>query len=456
MDEGFTVNAVQAIQETGTEILASGFRYSCPLYCYPSALIADTFGDSPASYRILAALAGTLFIGVLFAGVKRMFNPGIALIAAGFAAFSYFQIAWSRQARWYTLFELFFWLAIFSFYAALYIRRLRWLSLSLTALFTGLAILTHELGYLLPLIFAAWTVIEAVRSKRLPIAAFVGLAAAGFAGLAGALYYLEAKISFLLPFYLNFYFRSYWVLIALAVIALIHPYNRYKRETALLLLILVAYIVPLSFLTDIVNYRYLFHATPVLFILAAVGACAILSDLPRAWQKVSAGIAIAAVFFVSGQGVLFPRVEYFLESDDPESFLLQDRNTYIFVPQPDWQEAYAFVEGVRTDADAIVTTQPPFNEIYLDEPGYWIRYSYNGKDYMKETEDDREFYVGAKIIDDVAELRALARSTTGFVLLDVYAARRVPAETRAYIETEMTEVFRKKTNSYSEVIVYRF
>ena len=118
MDEGYTINAVLGILEHGTQTLDSGQTYACPMYCYPTAAIAKTFGENAFSYRILAALAGTLFIVVIYFAGAQLFGPVVGLLAAFFATFSYWQIAWSRQARWYTLFEVFIWLAIISFYKA--------------------------------------------------------------------------------------------------------------------------------------------------------------------------------------------------------------------------------------------------------------------------------------------------------------------------------------------------
>lgn len=456
MDEGFTVVAVQAIQNTGTQILASGYSYTCPLYCYPSAAIADALGNTPSSYRLLAALAGSVFIAVIFFGSRQWFGSRIALLTTFFAATSFFQIAWSRQARWYTLFELFFWLSVFFFYRALYTKERRLLYAALSVATGASAILTHELGYLLPLIFGTWMLIDAVTRKLISKKLFLGICAGGLIAAGGLALYLTPKVSFMLPFYLSFYLRSYWVLIVLSLIAAFHPDNPYRRETSFLGLILVAYIVPLSFLSDIVNYRYLFHVTPVLFMLGAIGVFAVMSDLARSWQKMLVIPIILLIYIGSGQGVLVPQTNYFLESDNPESALLPGRKSFIFVPQPNWSGAYAHVGASRQPGDVIVSTQSQFNSIYLDTPGYWIRYSYNGKDYMKETSDGRDFYAGAVVIGDLAQLTDLATSTHGYVLIDVYAKNHIPEDIRLYIEQNFEEVFHERTNAYSEVWVYRF
>jgi frataxin-like iron-binding protein CyaY len=445
MDEGFTINATLAIQEKGTQILDSGFSYTCPLYCFPAAWFASFFGNSPFSYRLLAAIAGTLYIPAFFLILRRLFTLRITVLATFFVTFSYFQIAWSRQARWYTLFELFFWLSIGAFYKAYYDEKRRKLWIGLTILFTAIATQSHELGYLLPLIFAGWIVLDKVIQKRIPLKIFIPAASLGAIVLFFVAKKLGAEVNYLFPLYLNFYFKSYWIFFLLSIIAFFHPFNIWKKETYFLLFVLLSYLIPLSFLTDIINYRYLFHLTPILLVFGSIGAFAILSDLKQRWMKALVMGIIVITFFVSGVGAWKPQTMYFLEAD----------GRHFFVPQPDWNAAYAFIKQNKKGGEVVITSQPPFNKIFLDEPGYWIRYSYNGKTYMKE-KNDKEFYVGSKIINDVEELRGVTSTTHGYITLDFYAKGRISKEIIQYIETNFTEVFQKTTNDYSKVSVYHF
>lgn len=455
MDEGFTINAVLSIQEHGTEILDSGNKYSCPLYCYPTAWFGDIFGDDALSYRLLAAVSGILFIAMLFLIVRRLYSVRLAGLVSLFTTFSYFQIAWSRQARWYTLFELFFWPAIFFFYKAYYQRNRRYLSVVLAAVFSVLAILSHGLGYLLPVIFVGWIFIDKLIKRELSWKIVLPIAAIAVIPCLYIAHRFGIELSYVFPYYLNFYLRSYWLFILLSIVAVIHPNNKHKKETRFLLFVLLAYVIPLSFFTNLVNYRYLFHLTPIFFILGAVGLEAILSDIGKKWQKYAAVAVVLILFFASGEGVLIPRSMYFLEADDPTSILIRNRNSYLFVPQPDWNGAYSYIEQHLQANDIVITTEPPFNKIFLGQPGYWLRYSYNGKTYMPEN-GDKEFYVGATIVRDTAGLQSLVSSTHGFIVIDYYAEHLVPKDIVSYIETNLQEVFHEKTNSYSSISVYQF
>ena len=454
MDEGYTINAVLGILEHGTQTLDSGQTYACPMYCYPTAAIAKTFGENAFSYRILAALAGTLFIVVIYFAGAQLFGPVVGLLAAFFATFSYWQIAWSRQARWYTLFEVFIWLAIISFYKALYgEKHNRWWAAS-CAVLTALAAATHGLGLLLPFIFLAWAVGDKVlRTKNWThiFTLALGILVAG----AALFIKFDIHLNYELPYYLNFYLRNYWLFVILAVIALL---SRIKnKEKLLLLFIFTAYLAPLSFFTDLVEYRYLFHLTPAFYLLGAVGVvelCRYFSSKPLyKWPVIAvAGI----VFFASGQGLLVPAQAYFLESDDPSA--LSGRPHYAYTPQPDWNSAYAFIAGNRAVGDIIISSMPQFNKIFLGEPGYWLKYDYlGGGGAQNNILDDHEYYVGATVLTNLADLQGLTTKTHGYLVLDYMATDgRIPQEVLGHIKTNFSEVFYKKTNFYSQVWVYRF
>jgi 4-amino-4-deoxy-L-arabinose transferase-like glycosyltransferase len=146
MDEGYTINAVLSILEKGSSTLDSGENYFCATYCYPTAYIAKLFGNNAFSYRLFSVIAGIIFILIIFIIVRSLFNIRIALLSSFFVSFSYWQIAWSRQARWYTLFAIFFWLSLYFFYKSLNGEKKKLLFYCLAILFTILSTLTHGLG----------------------------------------------------------------------------------------------------------------------------------------------------------------------------------------------------------------------------------------------------------------------------------------------------------------------
>ncbi|MDO8514332.1 MAG: glycosyltransferase family 39 protein [bacterium] len=464
-DEGFTINATLSVLEHGTTVLDSGKPYSCATYCYPTAALTKVFGENAFSYRLLAALAGTALIALIFFIARQLFSFPVALFASAFTALSYYQIAWSRQARWYTLFELFFWLALFAFYKALYEekKRTRIIYASLCAGATALAILTHGLGIGLLPIFLAWILIELLFIRKAVLALLPVLLAllAGSALLffSGAATLLTSKIDFYygVPYYVGFYLFTYWLFLVLGTVALWRCWGKtHARAVGLLILAIAAYAIVLMSMTQLIHYRYLFHLTPALFILAGLG----LEELRQRYSRPKARAALVGLifvlFFTIGGGILMPQSFYFLEADDPE--LLPGLSYYAYTPQPDWNAAYAYIAENRASSDIVISSMPQFNKIFLHEAGYWFKYDYlDAGDRERYVENDREYYVGATVVDDLAELKALASSRHGFFVLDYMATDgRIPQATLDYIDKNFEQVFYNRINYYSQVWVYRF
>ncbi|MGC9599103.1 MAG: glycosyltransferase family 39 protein [Minisyncoccia bacterium] len=465
MDEGYTVNAVLSVLEHGSTVLNSGQLYYCPLYCYPDAWLAHLFGANAFDYRLLAVLAGIAFILAVYRIVSDLFSPGIGIAASFLTAFSYWQIAWSRQARWYTLFELFLWLSLYLFYKALYGKGPRfWYAVSAAAA-TILAILASGLGYVLPVLFFIWFALDRIIRKKSLRWGLMGLAAAlvlggfalWFAGLFPALVSLIKGIrpSYELPYYLNFYLRTYWLFVPFAVFALFDAGAHYRKQIWFLLAAFIAYLIPLSFFTDIVQYRYLFAVTPVLLILGAVGVSQAARYFKRDWQKISLWTAFVAVFLFIGGGVWHPTSYYFLESDNPST--LGPRPHYAYTPQPDWNGTYAYIETHVQNGDIVISSMPQFNEIFLNEPGYWIAYNYLGLPGQPSISNSKESYVGAQVIKNLQGLQSLTASRHGFIIFDYMAADgRMSQDILQFIKTDLKEVFYENTNAYSQIWVYRF
>ncbi len=467
MDEGYTVNAVMSVTEHGNTVLDSGQNYSCLTYCYPTAFLVKIFGDCQGTYRLLAVLAGLILILAIFFITRKLFSKKIALLTSFFLTFSYWQIAWSRQARWYTLFALLFWLALYFFYQTLYSDKKRYLNIILTTIFTILTILTHGLGYLLPVIFIGWILLDQIFIKKkynwkkislVIVGGVIVLYVFNLISNIDVIGYLLTtfKLHYVLPYYLSFYLRNYWLFIILGLIALFSKENPYKKEIYFLLFTLGAYFISLSFFTDIVHYRYLFQVTPIFFILGSIGLLTLHQDIKPLYGKIILWVVTLGLFATVAGGVFTPQTNYYLESDNPNT--LGNRPYYAYTPQPDWSGAYGFIKMSKQTDEIIVSSLPQFNKIFLGEAGYWIKYSYLGFDNTAEySKNNKEYYVNAEIINNLTELQALATSKHGYIVFDYMVTQgRISEDILDYINTSLSLVFHEKTNSYSEVWVYKF
>ncbi len=471
MDEGYTVNAVISGIENGhknfSAILDSGKIYFCPIYCYPTEFIAKIFGKNAFSFRLFSAVAGILFILIIFLIVKNLFNANIALLSSFFISFSYWQIAWSRQARWYTLFALFFWLSLFFFYKFFYGKKNKAANLSLAALTAVLAILTHKIALLLPIIALFWIIIDYAIDKKKNLIKFIKNIALGiifFIALALLMKYAFntnfifafcKKISFNynLPYYLSFYLKNYWLLIIFSIFAIFN--FKEKNKAYFLILPVLAYLTVLSFLTNIVHYRYLFHITPAFYILASVGIIDIYKKIRHNPLKFIFIFAIISIFLISNDAI-FPQSFYLLESDNPAK--LGQRPHYAYTPQPDFNSAYAVIKNSLQNDEIVISSHPHFNKIFLDRAGYWLKYSYIGiENNVSSIKNDREHYVGAKVIDDLDELRQIMKNNSGYIVFDFMSIdNRIPQDEINYIINNSELIYFDEISDFSKIWVYRF
>ena len=461
MDEGFTVNAVLSIQEHGNTVLDSGVPYACPTYCYPTAFLIKLFGEQPSSYRLLSVVAGSLFILIFYGITKTLFSTRIALITTVLTTFSYWQIAWSRQARWYTLFALFFWLALFCFYQGISNERYRTCYLLGAGIFSILSILTHQLGILLPVIFTGWIIIDWVL-KRQTISSKIIVVCITLTAIAFSLaeYYFSLfsnlTLHYVLPYYIHFYLSTYTVFILLACVGFFTFYTSYRRQFSFLLVVVLVYLLPLSFLTNLVQYRYLFHLTPIIFIGSALGMLALFNFCTKRYQKIIVVSILLIGLLSSTQTVLLPRASYYLESDDLHQS--KERPFYAYTPQPNWAAAYTYIASSRKPTEIVLSSQPQFNKIYLGEAGYFINHDLLGRD-LSDTAMmvTHEKYVNAEIIHDISELMEITTQTNGYIVFDSLATdNRLDPAILDYIANNFTLVFSEKTNPVSEIYVYHF
>jgi 4-amino-4-deoxy-L-arabinose transferase-like glycosyltransferase len=473
MDEGYTINAVISGQEngftlSGASILDSGKTYACQTYCLPTAGFTKIFGNNAFSYRLLSAICGFLFIFVIYFFAKTFFkDKNIALLSAFFVALSYWQIAWSREARWYTELEVFFWLSLSFFY--LFIesqsKKIKTIGIILSSVFAVLAISTHKLAYLLPIIFLIFLIIKNTKqyfkNKKSIIYQLLFVVALlifveyvlGFRFITNTIGNLQFHYN--LPYYLSFYLRNYWPFIVIAIYGLISAQGEEKKKHLMLWSTFLIYLIPLSFLTNIVHYRYLFHLTPIFYLATAYTISTIPSKDSQRFLKPAIIAVLIILFFITGQGLLYPKSFYALESDDPTKL---NRPYYAYTPQPDWNKAYAAIkENIKPD-EIIISSHPHFNKIFLNQPGYWIKYDYLGIEKTAEQIDEnKEYYVGAEVINNIEELKKITAAKHGYIIFDYMSIDgRISSEIIKHIQSTTTQFFYNKISLYSQIWVYRF
>jgi 4-amino-4-deoxy-L-arabinose transferase-like glycosyltransferase len=112
-DEDLTSLAVKAIAAQGVPELPSGMMYVRGLaFLYLLTGSALLFGFSEWALRLPAALFGIAMIPLAFVFGKRLFGSAVGLTLAALITFSAWDVEFSRYARMYAPFSLFYLLTL--------------------------------------------------------------------------------------------------------------------------------------------------------------------------------------------------------------------------------------------------------------------------------------------------------------------------------------------------------
>jgi len=182
-DEDLTALSAQSVVRGDGPAMPSGMAYLRALpFTYMNAASAIALGDeSEAAYRTPAALFGTLTPAALYLTGSAFVSPPAALVAGAMLALSEWHVAFSRFARMYSPFLLFFVLSGFFFWR--WSREGGWGNAALALLAFGLCASLHILG-LFAIQFALIPVF--LRGRRGPPVPLLCLVAFGAAAAAYA------------------------------------------------------------------------------------------------------------------------------------------------------------------------------------------------------------------------------------------------------------------------------
>jgi hypothetical protein len=403
IDEAFSVVHAQAIAEHGIPRLATGeVSWLYPLTHYAMAAGLPVCDDVHAGSRLVPALCGTLLAAAMF-GLGRWLGLGLvpSLAAAMVLAFMTFEVACSRQARYYAPLQLMLVLAMTAM-ASLRGRRTP-ARFALAAVASVAAMACHFSGWMALVFGAALFTPELVRSR-----------AAWCVGAAGLVLALALLPSTLNPLHaigapawkpdrmLNyarfvggqFGWASVWIAAGLVVV-----FVRRDRFMGAVAAVVAVYFAYLLFFCPLFHLRYIVPVLPLLVLLGAWGAKQIAEKCGRVGFWVCGSVAVATL--VTADVSLRPFDRYYLG---------------VTAPQPDWRAAFAWIEkdgGPRRT----VTNFPELHDIYLGGgEKYFVPVSLTGRELL-----ERPNYTTAAVVTNIAEIRALG---PGYLVVDAIGMER--------------------------------
>ena len=454
IDEAFSINAVQMIIEKGVPVLESGMQYFRGLlFHYITAVPVLIFGLSEWSVRVIPALFAAASIIVVYLFARRLFSSDVGLISALFWTFLSISIAWSRQARMYPMLMFLFLSSLYLFWMLLHEKRLRYGILLGICAVAGF--MTHPLSYSLPLIFAAYLPVHLygrdISKKQVlefisehAIAINMAIAIIIIAILFRSRYFLSilaTDVSYAGSYWL--YLAGYGFLFYAAVPGLIIGGKVKER-----LFVAIAFAVPFYIITNhqvLMHFRYIFFLLPLIIILSSRAFAWLLGELTRVRKILSyAGVLLLllSVAFSSHFTVL-PQKSYELE---PQT------------PQPDFKEAYAFVEDNIEEGEMLISSYAPVAKLYLRRPDYVVDFSMSGLegasiDLCRNCTTER--YCNISLIRNATMLEDVIAGRVGYIVIDSLAARTMDPGLLSSVQSQEL-VYEEERDFFSAIYVYHF
>ena len=149
VDEASTARYGRAVLENKIPtIQITGFsEKSYYVTHYLTGYFFKIFGMNEFAARLPEVIFGSLVVLATYFLGKELFGKQIGFASCLFIAFSYIQIAWSRQARGYVILDFFFLLILRFLYR--FTKYIKIKDFILFILFLALSIFTHPLGFVL-------------------------------------------------------------------------------------------------------------------------------------------------------------------------------------------------------------------------------------------------------------------------------------------------------------------
>ncbi len=465
MDESYSVISTKNIDKYGMPMFDSGTRYFRHLPYSLVLFVFGRFGYDEGIMRFPSVIFGTLLIVVVFFYSRRLFsgvtaggadgpaigscdskaaagddaNDYMALVPACLIAFSEYFIAWSRQARHYSLFMLLFFVSLY--FLCVFLDRPSKRNLLYLTLFSVLAIMTHQFAMVLLIIYFFSFAFNFRKVRRIKVSwPLVVLMAPALLYIARAIVrdvmYLDMKMNYTGHYY-GFFHEQYFVFLYLSI-AGVFLLRRNKSALALLFGGIIAFFLH-SLLVHLLAYRYMLYLTVFLFIFAAPA----LLYVPRRFgdKRIQALVMAAVMGLAMSNNFIFaPQSEIWLERD---------------TPQPDMRGALGSIDPAR--GDVVVTVYTALSELYLRKPDYWLAFDFSrmGRTGDWLNEDGMERYTNVTPILDAGQFIDVTGTGHGFVIVDEMSKTRIDSGIIDELE-KMNVVFEKDEGFWTKVWVYEF
>lgn len=487
MDEGFHTIATQEILAHGYPLFPSGhIYYKAILYTYVLALFSLLFGFNPFTLRIVSVLATAAAIPFIFAFTRKLFNKIIAVSSVVLFVFSLWVVENARLALYFSPLLFICIVGYYFFYQGFFEEKTKYKVLA-TLVFL-LAPLVHQLGMGLWFSFFALFFIKGAARffKKDVILSFVSISSfylliqlhefffwkVGYVYEKTELSFRGMINYFFSGFSLGYFkelFRSFPTMslfvLGGAFIALVNfiprsskesdePSSRFSDNWLFVTLCLFFPLIFLGFFRTHVQPRYLYQLFPLFLILFVVSIYVITRAITQlisfsfnlknvVFQGITFGLIFILSLWVFSNQVSLAEVKrvvnrYYNDPIPTDTITRSGRFEHY-----DHQGVGEFVKHHLQPDDIVVAIHVVFQYIYVGRVDYWLWSGGPGTwdAWEKTPEGWKDFYVGARWINNLQDLKSLIENNPGrriwiITSPSLYRTDHIKDEIRRFIQQD--------------------
>ncbi len=380
IDESISAIAGQKIIEKGVPIFDSGALYGrAYLFHYIEAFSMLLFGMNDFAVRFPSIIFGLLTI-LLAYFIGREYSKSAGLICALFTAIFYLEVIYSRQARFYQLFQLAFFASIYFLYKSK--QNKNWIYLALISLI--ITIDTQIAGIILAPLFIVFILYNKTLTKKqkylviIPIIILVYELSSIFAIPMGnastGSTYVEKYSSFA---------RNMYYMLILAIPGIIWAFKKKKMLTSSIVIPALILLTGIFFIKMFaIRYAYFFIFPIILY------SSLLMVFLYEKYGKLMIISILLLILFPSN--LFFPHT--YATIIKPEDYSYKDYSA----PEINYKDIPSnLVNQIRTSK--IFTLFSPGVSWYIKTPDYVFPFSMNGIGNDSISYNRKDVYSGAKI-----------------------------------------------------------
>jgi len=188
---------------------------------------------------------------------------------------------------------------------------------------------------------------------------------------------------------------------------------------------------------------------PVFYILSAFATIELWQSSKVRWLVGSVLVVIIILAILTGEYIIWPKAQYFLESDSVNAPFAYKS----FTPQPNFIAAYEYLKKVITINDVVITSYPTIQALYLPQNVNKCLYvDLTGTTPKPPTATER--YTNCQYLT-VNTLCVTPQQGNSYIILDQLARHRIEPDLYDEILTSTNVVYTNSFGAWSDLTIYK-